>query len=119
MPLGALENADRLEIGRFEKHVRRLLTHLGVEAAHDPGECDCTFTVGDDEVHWVELPKCPVEAREPPPRPRPPDDEAPAAGSGEVETVQRVAEGMHDVVGHVDGVRDRTHARRYEARLEP
>ncbi len=37
----------------------------------------------------------------------------------EVEGVQRVAEGEHDVVRHVDDVGDRAHPGRREARLEP
>ena len=40
MPLGAPQDADRLEVGGLEEDVRRPLPDLGVLAAHDPGEGD-------------------------------------------------------------------------------
>ena len=55
MPLGAAQDADRLEVGGLEQDVRRRLPDLGVLAAHDPGERDRALGVGDDEILGVEL----------------------------------------------------------------
>ena len=119
MALGAPENPDRLEVRRLEEHVRRLLRHLGVEPAHDPGEGDCALGVRDHEVGRVELSRIAVEGRELLAVPRTANDDAPAGERVEIEDVQWIAERVHDVVRHVDDVRDRPHARRHEPRLEP
>ena len=52
-------------------------------------------------------------------RPRPANDDAATAHPIEVEGVQRLADGPHDVVGDVDDVVDRTHARVGQPCLEP
>ena len=119
MPLGAPQDADRLEVGGLEEDVRRPLPDLGVLAAHDPGEGDRPFGVGDDEILGVELPRVPVEGGELLALARPAHHDLPAAERVEVEGMERVADGEHDVVGHVDDVGDRPHARSRDARLQP
>ena len=117
--LGAPEDRAGLEVGGLEEDGGRLLGHLRVEPAHDPGEGDRALAVGDDEVGRVELAQVAVEARELLARPRAPDDDPAARERVEVEGVQRVPEREHDVVRHVDDVRDRAHPGSGEARLHP
>ncbi len=67
----------------------------------------------------VELPRVPVEGGELLALARPAHHDLPPRERVEVEGMQRVAEREHDVVGHVDDVGDRPHARSGEARLQP
>ena len=67
----------------------------------------------------VELAQVPVEARELLARARAAHDDPAAAQRLEVEGVERVPEREHDVVRHVDDVRDRAHPGRLQARLQP
>ena len=117
--LRAREDADRLEVRGLEEDVRRPLAHLGLLAAHDPGEGDRALGVGDHQILRVELARSPVEGRELLSRPRPPDDDLPAAQRVEIEGVERIAEGEHHVVRDVDDVGDRAHAGSRDPRLEP
>jgi hypothetical protein len=119
MPLGASQDADRLEVGGLEEDVRRPLPDLGVLAAHDPGEGDRPFGVGDDEILRVELARVPVESGELLALARPAHHDLPTAQRVEVEGMQRVANGEHDVVGHVDDIGDRAHACSRDPRLQP
>ena len=117
--LGAPEDRSRLEVRRLEEDGGRRLRHLGVEPAHDPGEGDRALGVGDHEVGRVELAQVAVQARELLARACAAHDDPASAQRLEVERVQRVPEGEHDVVRHVDDVRDRPHPGRGQARLQP
>ena len=118
MALGAPEDGARLEVGGLEEDGGRLLGHLRVEPAHDPGEGDRALAVGDDEVGRVELAELAVQARLLA-LPRAPDDDPAACERLVVEGVERVSEREHHVVRHVDDVRDRAHPRSAQARLRP
>jgi len=61
VPLGALQDPDRLEVRGLQEHRRRVLADLGLRAAHDPGERDRTLGVGDHEVGRIERAQVPVE----------------------------------------------------------
>ena len=84
-----------------------------------PAKAIAPFGVGDDEILGVELPRVPVEGGELLALARPAHHDLPAAERVEVEGMERVAEGEHDVVGHVDDVGDRPHARSRDACLQP
>ncbi len=117
--LRALADSERLEVRRLQQDGRRLRPHLGLEAAHDPGKRHRALSICDDEVGRVQLAELSVEARELLSRACAPHDDAAARQRVEVEDVERVPERMHDVVRHVDDVRDRAHARGHEARPQP
>ena len=116
---GRLADAPRLEGGALEGDRRRRRTDLGVLATEDPGDAERALRVGDDERA---VGKDPVDAVERAQRLasscRPRDEEA-AAEHGVVVRVQRLTELEHDVVGDVDDVVDRPHARRHEPCLHP
>ena len=75
--------------------------------------------VGDQEVGGIEPAQLAVERADLLARPRPPDDDSSLAQRREIEGVEGISEPEHDVVGHVDHVRDRTHPRGGEARAQP
>ncbi len=105
------EDPGRLEVRGLEEDVRRLGPHLGLLAAHDRGERDRLFRVRDHEDGAVELAVGAVERAHLLAGARRADDDLPPGKPVEVERVQRAPERVHDVVGHVDDVRDRAHAR--------
>ena len=119
VPLGAAQDADRLEVRRLEQDVRRRAGHFRLLAPHDPGERDRALRVRDHEIGGIELARHTVERRQPLLLRGPADDDAAAGERVEVERMQRVAEAEHDVVRHVDDVRDRAHACVADARLQP
>ena len=118
-PLRRPQDRDRLEVRRLEQHLRRPLRYLRVQAAHDSRHRDRAVRVGDDEIARVEAPRLAVE--------RPdlfavlgaPDDDPTLRERRPVEHVQRAAERVHDVVRHVDDVRDRADPDRREPRPQP
>ena len=117
--LGAAQDADGLEVGGLEQDVRGRVGNLAVLAAHDPGDRERTLAVGDQEVGRVELAEDAVQGSDLLAGAGTPDDDASVAEAVGVEGVQRAAERVHDVVGHVDDVRDRAHSGRGQARLQP
>ena len=92
---------------------------LGLFAAHDPRERDRARCVGDQQVVWLELTVDTVERAELLAGRGAAYDDPPLGELGVVERVQRVAEREHHVVRHVHDVRDRTHPRGEQPRLEP
>ena len=117
-PRGA-QHRQRVEVRRLEQEVRRLVAHLAVLAAHDPGDRDGPLRVGDHEVGRRELALVAVERADLLPRLRAADDDPALREERAVERVQRRAEREHDVVRDVDDVRDRAHAGGEEPRLQP
>ena len=77
------------------------------------------LTVGDQEVALVERAQRAVERAELLARARAAHDDPPAVELGAVERVQRAAVHVHDVVRHVDDVRDRAHAGGVQACAQP
>ncbi len=110
---------ERLEVRRLEQHLRRVVAHLAVEAAHDRRQGNRALAVGDQQVALVELPQRAVEGRQLLARPRPAHDDAAARELRPVERVQRAAVDVHHVVRHVDDVGDGAHAGRVQARTHP
>ena len=84
-----------------------------------PAMRDRPLPVRDQEVLRLERALLPVERPQALALLRAPHADPPAGERVEVERVQRAAERVHDVVRHVDDVRDRTHARRDEPGLQP
>ena len=93
--------------------------HLGLGAAHDPGDPDRTVGVGDDERLLVERPLHVIERLEPFPGFGPSDDDPPIAHGGGIERVDRLAQFQHHVVAGIDDVADRPHAGGLETHLDP
>ena len=62
--LGGLEDVASHEVGGFDQGVRRLLPHLGVLGAHNPGDHEPPLLVGDHEHLLVELAGGAVEERD-------------------------------------------------------
>ena len=118
-PLGALQDRDGLEVRRLEQDVGRRVGDLRVLAAHDSRKRDGTLRIGDHEVARAEAARRAVERAELLALPRPANDDSFATEPLEVEGVQRVSERMHDVVRHIDDVRDRANAGADEPRLQP
>ena len=118
-PLGRAEDPEWLEVGRLEEHLGRLVGDFAVGAAHDRGERDRLLTVGDQEIGRLESPQRPVERAQLLARASTPHDDAPAGKLRAVERMQGTAPDVHDVVRHVDDVRDRPHLGEEEARAQP
>ena len=118
VPLGAAQDPDRLEVRRLEQDVRRRGGDLRLLAAHDPGEPDSALAVGNHEILRAQ---CALDAVERPhllPLARATRHE-PTVQQVEVVGVERTAEREHDVVRHVDDVRDRAHACVAQPALQP
>ncbi len=109
-PLGRTEDRVRLEVRRLEQHVGRRLGDLRFLPAHDPGERDGAFPVGDHQVGRLELAQKAVERPELLPLAGTAHDDPPLGQRRMVERVQRIAEREHGVIRHVDDVGDRPHA---------
>ena len=93
---------------------------LRLLAAHDPGERDRRARRRRSRgPRGVELALAAVERADLLARPRAADDDPALGERVEVERVERVAEREHDVVRHVDDVRDRPHPGAEQARLQP
>ena len=118
-PLAGREEAVRLEVRRLEQHRLGRFADLRLLSAHDPRERHRAIGVGDHQVGRHELAVDAVEGAEPLSGVGTPYDDAPAAERRVVERVQRVAEREHHVVRDVDDIRDRAHAGREQARLQP
>jgi hypothetical protein len=84
-----------------------------------PASATGRWAVGEHEVALVQLAELPVERPQLLAFARAPDHDAAIDEGVQVEGVQRAAEGQHHVVGHVDDVRDRAHARGLEPRAQP
>jgi hypothetical protein len=80
--------------------------------AHDRGERDRALPIGDEQVLVAELPQRAVERRQLLAGARAADEDAAARELRPVEGVERAAVDVHDVVRHVDDVRDGAHAGR-------
>ena len=118
-PLRAPQQPERLEVGRLEQDLGRRVPHLGLLAAHDPGERDRALRVGDHEVALVELAVDAVERPELLAALCATHDDPVARERAAVEGVQRVAQRQHDVVRDVDDVGDGAHAGAREAGTKP
>ena len=105
-------DADRVEVGRLEQDRRRACRDLGVSPPMTPAIATGFVGVGDHEHVRRQLAVDAVERAHALARPAPAHDDAPAAELAVVEGVQRLAHLEHDVVGYVDDVVDRPHARR-------
>ena len=122
-PLCGPPDADRIEHGRLDDHVRRRVRHLGRRPAHDAGEADWACAIGDQEHVRCQFALDVVEGLEAVPRSRAPHDDrgtavGPGVDGGGVERVDGLAELEHHVVRGVDDVRDRSLARGEEAHLD-
>ena len=118
-PLGGTEDRVRLEVRGLQQDARRAVADLALLAAHDSGQRDGTVGVRDHQVVRFEVAVDPVERLQLLAGTRAADNDPAAGQLGEVERVQRVAEGEHRVVGDVDDVRDRPHPCRQQSCLEP
>jgi hypothetical protein len=99
----------RVEVGRFDEDVRCRLGDLTGRPTHDTGERERELTaVGDEQVFGGQLAVDAVEGGQPLPRPGPADLDRPGQGV-QVESMQGLPDQEHDVVGDVDGQRDRAH----------
>ena len=118
-PLGGAEDADRLEVRRLEEQLGRRLGDLRLEASHDRRERNRTLAVGDQQVARPELAERAVERAEGLAFAGAPHEDAPAREKAPVERVERAAPHMHDVVRHVDDVRDGAHPCEMEPAPQP
>ena len=118
-PAGGAQHGQRVEVRRLEEHVGGLGPDLAVLAAHDPGDRDRSGRIGDHQVLACEVALLSVEGRDLLAGLRAPHHDPSFVEPRHVERVERRAESEHDVVRHVDDVRDRPHARSDEARLHP
>ncbi len=116
---GCPQHGEGFEVRRLEQEVGRLVAHLAVLAAHDPGDRDRPAGVGDDEIRRRELPLVAVERDDLLSLGGVADDDPLLREQRDVEEVQRRAEREHDVVRRVDDVRDRPHAGGQQARFQP
>ncbi len=112
--LRGAEDAERLEVGRLEEHLGRRVRDLAVLAAHDRRKGHGVLAVGDEEVVRVDRPERPVERPHLLARACVTDDDPAVGELRAVERVQRAPPDVHDVVRHVDDVRDRAHVREME-----
>ena len=104
--LAGAEHRDRVPVRRLDEHPGRRLGHLGRLAAHDATEADDPAVVGDHQVLRRQRPVDAVQRRQPLPLGGAADPD----GTGQlvgVVAVDGAAELEHDVVGDVDGQRDR------------
>jgi hypothetical protein len=115
---GGAADADRVEDGRLDDHVRRPLPDFRGRPAHHAGDPDRTGRVGDHEGLRIELTDDVVECLEALARGRPPDDDPAVADRGGIEGMDRLAELDHDVVGGIDHVADRALTCGQEAHLD-
>ena len=112
IPIGSKFAASSSSVGG-------LVGDLGVEPAHDRGERHRPLAVRDEEIGRQEHALGAVERPQRLALVRAADDDPAAGELRAVERVQRAPPHVHDVVRHVDDVRDRPHAREMEARAEP
>ena len=92
---------------------------LGLEPAHDRGERDGLLAVRDQQVARQEPALGAVERPQGLALVRAADDDPAAGELRAVERMERAPPHVHDVVRHVDDVRDRPHAREMEPAAEP
>jgi hypothetical protein len=116
-PTGA-EHGHRVPVRRLDQHARGGRGHLRVLPAHDAAEPDDPGVVGDDQVLVRERPVVAVEGGEPLALPGTTHPDR----TGElvrVVPVDGAAELVHDVVGHVDGERDRSLPHQHQPTRHP
>ena len=113
------QDAERLEVRRFEEHLGRVVGDLAVRAAHDRGQRDRLLAVRDEEIVGLESPQSPVERAQLLAGVRATNDDASTGELRPVEGVQRAAPDVHHVVRHVDDVGDRPHLGEEEPRPQP
>ena len=119
-PLRRAGDAHGVEVRGLDEHRRGGVGHLGVTAAHDPGEgLRPVVRVADDEILGGEGALDPVERRETLTVGREAHADPAPAEPVEIEGVQRLVALEQHVVRHVDDVRDRPHAREGEAPGHP
>ena len=109
-PARRAQDRQRIEVRSLEQDVRGLGADLAVLAAHDPGDRDRAARVGDYQILRCELALFPVQRRDALAGRRSPHDDPSVVESRPVEGMERRAEGEHDVVRHVDDIRDGPHA---------
>ena len=119
-PLRRAQDAERLEVGRLEEH---LASSCSVTSLSSPPMIAASATARSPSVisrsSVVEAAERPVERPQLLARARVPDDDPAAGELRAVERVQRAAHDVHDVVRHVDDVRDRAHLGEEEPRPQP
>ncbi len=119
-PLGAAGDAHALEVGRLEEDLGGGLRHLGGGPAHDPGDgLRCALGVADEEILTGELTLDAVERGDPLTGVGQAHDDAAPREPRQVEGVQRLVALEQHVVGDVDHVADRTHARLHQPLRHP
>ena len=112
--LRGAENAERLEVGRLEEHLVCRVRDLAVLAAHDRREGHGALAVRDEEIVRVDRAERPVERSHLLARACVAHDDPAAGELRPVERVQWAPPDVHDVVRHVDDVRDRAHVGQME-----
>ena len=116
---GRASDGRRVEVGGFDEHLGRRVVHLGGRATHHAGDGERPFTrVGDQQVLGTQRAFDIVERRQGFARPGATHHDG-AVELGEVVGVQRLPDGEHDVVRHVDCQADRAHPHLGEAPLHP
>ena len=111
---GATDARDRrrVEVRGLDEDVGRRAGDLGGRTAHDAGDGQRLLAaVGDEQVLGVQRALDVVERRELLATARPADDDRAATAGRRSKACSGWPSGEHDVVGDVDGERDRAHAR--------
>ena len=106
-PEGGPADADRVEDGRLDHHVRRRLGDLGPRAAHHARDAQRSDGIGDEQGVGRELAHVVVERLHALALASQPHDDRPVVDRGSIERMDRLAELEHHVVAHVDHVADR------------
>src|SRR6185503_17416234 len=109
----------RSEVRALDQHIFSLIGDLRIFAAHDSGKSDGFLRVCDDEHLVRERTLDAVESLELLTGIRTTHDNPSAAEFLKVESVQRLAQLVKDVVGDVGDVVDRTLADRFESLHQP
>ena len=114
---GGAADDGRLEPRALEQHIARRVRDLALSASDDPAESDGAAAIGNDDSLRIDGSRLAVET-----------DHLLAAIAGanedrcgqlvEIESMQRMTEGQHGVVGGVDHVVDRPQADRFQSPLD-
>ena len=100
--LSGLAHGDRIEPGRLDQDIVRVVRDHCVEATHDSGKSDRLLRIGDDQIFWRQLAVNSVECFQRFPSAGAPNDDLSSLQKIEIERVSGMS---HFPQGIVRGIR--------------
>ena len=116
---GGFAHARGVECGEFKEDARRVFVDLGVETAHDSGDGDGVFPVGDDDILLIQGIFFVIDGVDGLAVVRASDEDCVGFEFVSVEGVHGVAEFKAYEVGDIDDVVDASSAARFDGAPQP